>query len=178
MLTLSDIDKALIRYGDTMSLNALSYKIEGILTPAQCGARLSALLDSPDWMTATQQDNLITMKMRLAIVDLEEMTRTTRNAEVLINALEKLGARLEKRQAANESDLSKLYAFQGVIMLEAIDEALQHMKHLLTTGQPVTEAQWDAALESALRKAQIKLGSYEDASPTTPTEPELLAVDS
>jgi hypothetical protein len=161
MLRLSEVDQVLIRYGDTMSLNALSLKVEGLLTPEQCGARLTQLLDTPDWMTAAQQDQLITQKMRLVIVELEEMSRTTRNAEVLIGALEKLGARLERRTSATERDLSTLYAFQGVVLLEAVDEALAHMKSILTKGDAISAKRWDDALETAIRKAGMKLSAYE-----------------
>lgn len=160
---MAEIDQTLIRYADTLSLNALSFKIEGILSPEQCGARLVQLLDSPDWLTAVQQDQLITHKMRLAIIQLEEQLPSARNVEVLVNALEKLGNRLEKRVAANEADLSKLYAFQGQVLMETIDEVLAYMRGVVTDGNTVAAEQWDAALETAIRRAQIKLSSYEDA---------------
>jgi len=160
-MRLSEIDQALIRYGDTMSLNALSFKIGGVLTPSQCGARLSQLLDAPDWMTAAQQDQMITMKMRIVIVELEEMTRTSRNAEIIIRALEALGNRLDKRAQATEKDLSQLYAFQGTILLDAVSSALEHMKTKLTDGAKLTADEWDNALESALRFAQMELAKHE-----------------
>lgn len=165
MLTLTEIDQALIRHGDTMSLTALSYKIEGALTPEQCGARLSQLLDTPDWLTAAQQDQMITMKMRLLIVDLEEMPRTARNAEILIRALESLGARLDKRSAATQADLSQLYAFQGTVLLDAINAALAHMRGAITAGDKRSEDQWDVALERAIRFAQLELSKHEAGSP-------------
>ena len=175
MLKMSEVDQVLIRYGDTLTLTQLSYKIEGLLTPEQCGARLSQLLETPDWMTAAQQDQLITQKMRLVIVELEERTRTDRNAEVLISALEKLGARLDKRAQATERDLTQLYAFQGTVMLEAIDEALTYMKGLITSGKQITEETWDRALEGALRMAQMTLAGYDEDAVSPAATPALEA---
>ena len=158
---LSEIDQVLIRYADTLSLNAISFKLDGELTPAQCGARIAHLLDTPDFLTAAQQDQLVTMKMRQLIVNLEEMTLTARTAEVIVRALESVGARLDKRAEATERDLSTLYAFQGTVMLDAINVAMAHMRGALTAGDELAEEQWDNALESALRFAQIELTKHD-----------------
>lgn len=169
---LSEVDQVLIRYGDTLSPNALSYKLKGILTPEQCAARLAVLLDAPDRLTALQQDQLVTLKMRQIVVELEELPRTTRNAEVILVGLEKVGNRLAQRQESTERELSQLYAFQGTVLLDAINVALAHMRGAVTQGNPLAEAQWDNALESALRFAQIELSKHEaDVIDITP-EPE------
>lgn len=161
MLTLSQIDEVLIRYADTLSPAALSMKVEGALSPAQCRARITQLLDSPDWLTAAQQDQLVTMKMRILITQLEGMTLTARVAEVLIRALEGLGARLDKRSEATERDLSQLYSFQGTVLLDAIEIAMDHMKGALAKGNPELEKVWDMHLENAIRFAQIELSKHD-----------------
>jgi len=158
---LSEIDQVLIRYADTLSLNAISFKIDGMLTPQQCGARIAQLLDTPDFLTAAQQDQLVTMKMRQLIVSLEEMQLTARTAEVIVRALESVGARLDKRAEATERDLSTLYAFQGTVLLDAVSIAMAHMRGAITTGNEVAEEQWDNALESAIRFAQIELNKHD-----------------
>ena len=157
MLTRSEIDQALIRYADTMRLAQLSYKIDGQLTPEQCGARLAHLLEAPDWLTATQQDQLITHKMRLIISELEDMPRTTRNAEVILNGLEKVGAPLDKREAANEADLKRHYSFEGTVLLHAVQAFSQHVRKL----DPHTESEWEAAVIGGLRYAQIEVNRHE-----------------
>lgn len=161
MLTLSEVDQALIRYADTLSLNALSYKIGNILTPEQCGARIVQLLDAPDWLTLAQQDRLVTMKMRLLIVNLEEMTLSARTAEILIRALESLGNRLDRRQEATDRDLHTLYAFQGGVLLDGINAAMAHMRGRLTAGDKLSEKEWDDALESSIRYAQMEIVKHE-----------------
>lgn len=162
---LSDIDQVLIRYGDTLSPEQLSFKVEGSLTPEQCATRLTHLLSSPDWLTSAYQDQMVTMKMRLAIINLEEMPKTARTAEVLISALEKLGNRLDKRVEATEKDLSQLYAFQGAVLLDAVNATLAHMREELTGEKDgkikIPEKAWDKALENGLRFAQMEISRHE-----------------
>ena len=158
---LSEIDQVLIRYADTLSAQSISYKINGILTPEQVMARIATLLEAPDRLTALQQDQLVTLKMRQLVVSLEEMTLTARLAEVLIRALESIGARLDKRVASTERELSSLYAFQGTVLLDAVSVAMAHMRGALTHGNKLAEQEWDNAMESAIRFAQIELGKHE-----------------
>lgn len=163
-LKLEEIDAILIRYADTESLNAISARLGGVLTAQQCGARISQLLDTPDWLTQAKQSQLVTQKMRLLVVALEEMLEdrpTSRTAEVLGAQLERLGNQLEKRQAATESDLNRLYAFEGGVLLDAVTIALNHMKSAITGGSAVAGKEWDDAMESAIRLASIEIGNHE-----------------
>ena len=136
-------------------------KVEHALTPAQCRSRIAQLLSSPDWLTAAQQDQLVTMKMRKLISQLEGMNLTARVAEVLIRALEGLGARLDKRSEATERDLSQLYSFQGTVLLDAVSIAMNHMRDALAAGDAELEREWDAHLENAIRFAQVELSKHD-----------------
>ena len=176
MATISEIDQVLIRYADTLSLNAFSYKIGGALTPEQCGSRITQLLDAPDWLTAAQQDQLVTMKLRQLIVELQEMTLTARIAEVLIRALEGLGARLDRRAQATEKDLSTLYAFQGTVMLDAIGAAMDNMKARMVSDGKITDQDWDDAMESSMRFAELVVQQHELA-PAHQIETRVLNID-
>lgn len=159
MLKLSEVDQVLIRFGDTLSPTALSFKVEGILNPQQCAARLTMLLEDPDWLTGAQQSQMVTMKMRQIIVELEDMPRTTRNAEVILQGLERIGNRLDKRIETTQKDLSTLYTFQGAVMLDALQIALGHLRERLSPSE--IEVDWEDATESALRLAQIELSKHE-----------------
>lgn len=160
MTTMAEIDKALVRHGDTMSLTELSFKIKGVLTPEQCGARLAQILDAPDWLTLTYQDQLITHKMRLVIADLEANARTDRNGEVLMNALEKLGNRLEKRMQATEKDLNTLYAFQGGVLLDAVQA---YNDYLISQGVIIPPA----LIPKGIRAAQLVITAAEEGDADT-----------
>lgn len=158
---LSEMDQVIVRYADTLSPAQISVKLEGALTPEQVMVRTGQLLNADDWLTAAQQDQLVTLKMRQLVVELESQPRTTRNAEVLIRALEAVGGRLDKRAAATERDLSTLYAFQGAVMLDAIQKALEHMRDALAKTGKIDAAEWDAHLTAALRLSQVELASHE-----------------
>lgn len=160
MMKLSEIDQALIRYADNMSPQAISFKIEGALSPEQVMSRIAQLTNTADWLTAAQQDQIVTLKMRQIIVELEEMPRNTRNAEVIINALDRLGNRLDKRRETIEEDLSTLYAFQGRAMLDSIEKALAYIRSALSLDEK-SQAEWDGALETAMHFAQMELAKHD-----------------
>lgn len=174
-MKLSELDQALLRYADTLSPKELSAKIDFMLTPEQVAARISQLLEARDWLDRAQQDRLVTLKLRQLIVELEEAPRTTRNAEVLIRALEALGNRLDRRMEATERDLQRLYAFQGAVMLDAVSAALNAVRTTLTatprkelpalasppSTDPDADGRWDEITEIALRRAQTEIGKHE-----------------
>lgn len=159
---LQQADEVILRYADTLSPTDISYKINGLLSASQVRSRINQLLDTPDWLTGAQQDQLVTQKMRQLIVNLEEMTLTSRTAEILIRALEALGTRLDRRAAATESDLGKLYAFQGRAFLDAITVAINSIRENTKT-LPSGEVDWDAEFEPAIRYAQLELAQHEIA---------------
>jgi len=161
VVKLSDIDPILLRYGDSRSPAELSILTGGVLTPEECAARLATLLESTDWLTLTQQDALITMKMRRLIAELEDQPRSTRNAEVLIRALEALGVRLEKRAAAIESDLLRLYGWQGQMMVEAMSTVLGHLRSRVPALAEIDETEWNTIAEEGLRRAGAMLAVHE-----------------
>ena len=156
-MNISDIDKVIIRYGDTLSAEAISFKLEGVLSPIQVKQRLDRLLQVPDALTAIQQDQMVTLKMRIIIAELEEQVRTTRNAEVMLAGLERIGNRLDKRKEANEAELQKHYAFEANALVDGVIAALGHLRGLATAGIALTEEQWDRGLESAIRYAEMTI---------------------
>lgn len=164
MLTIAEIDDILIANADVLSPSAISFKLEGLLTPAQVRARITTLLDAPDWLTSAQADQLVTMKMRQIVTALTSQTLTARNAEVILNGLEKIGNRLDRRHETTEKDLQTLYAFQGTVLLDAISVALQYIRSQVAKGDPGLELQFDRSLETALRFAQIELNKHEEGA--------------
>jgi hypothetical protein len=174
---LSEIDAVIVRYADSMSPAAISFKIEGRLSPEQVMVRIGQLLDSPDWLTTAQQDQLVTLKMRQLVAELEEMPRTTRNAEVLLRGLEAVGARLEKRQAATTQDLTQLYAFQGVAMVDEIEKIVTAIKAKMPELSTLDMVRWNALLSVELRNAQMRLAKLEAGGAAEPTAAELKVIE-
>lgn len=161
VVKMADLDRTLLRYCDSRSPAELSLLIGGALTPEECAARVSSLLEKSDWLSMTQQDALVTLKMRQLIAELEDQPRSTRNAEVLIRALEALGNRLEKRSQAIESDLQRLYAWQGQVLIEALTMIAEHLRRRLPEVGEVDEETWNTVVEEGIRRAGAMLASHE-----------------
>lgn len=163
-MKISDIDQVLLRYADSRSPAELSLLISSALTPEECAARVTMLLEKTDWLTMTQQDALVTLKMRQLISELEDQPRSTRNAEVLIRALEVLGNRLEKRSSGIEADLTRLYSWQSQLLLEALGLIIEHVKNRVPELNAVEESHWNEVAEEGLRRAGALLANHEDRS--------------
>lgn len=157
-MKLTEVDDLLLRYADTESAQAIAFRLKGEYTPEWVAHRITVLLDTPDWLTAAQQDQLITQKMRSVIARMGDLKFTTRTAEVLINSLDRLGQRLDKRAAATEADLHKLYAFQGTVLIDSLEEYDQHMRKSLG----IAEDQWSKHKETAIRAAAAVIARAED----------------
>lgn len=178
-MKIADIDRILLRYADSHSPAELSLMVKGALSPAECSARVASLLEKQDWLTMTQQDALVTLKMRQLIAELEDQPRSTRNAEVLIRALETLGNRLEKRATAIESDLNRLYAWQGQLLMEALTIIVEHLQARLSLDGD----DFKDAVEEGMRRAGALLASHDDRSgvplittlPEAPTGPSVVS---
>lgn len=159
-MRVQEIDDALIRYADTMSLEELSIKIGGKLTPEQCGARLKELLKKRNWLDAAERDLLVTLKMSKLIVELEEQPRSARNAEVLIRALEALGNRLEKRAKATEQDLQSLYAWQAETFITVLEGVVRRLQASTPLGE-LDAVTLEPIVDDALRLARVELEAHE-----------------
>jgi hypothetical protein len=165
-----EIDDVLIRYADTLSPAAISFKLEGLLTPEQVLFRINQLLETPDRFTALQQDQLVTQKMRRLVAQLEEMmntpgTTTARTAEVLGVQLERLGNRLDRRAASTQKELKTLYAFQGTVLLDGVNASMNYMRTQIAAGKiPKNEQEWDAMLAASIRYAQFEIASHEEGA--------------
>lgn len=157
-MKLSEVDEVLVRYADIESATAISFRLNGEFSPEWVAARIQTILDTPDWLTAARQDQLVTTRMRMTISKMEDLPFTTRTAEVLVNALEKLGNRLDKRKEATEADLHKLYAFQGTVLLDSMEKYDQYMRQSLG----IAEDEWNKHKEKAIRFAAAEIARHED----------------
>lgn len=157
--TISEIDEKILRYAATYSPEEISVKLGGIASPGRIAARVQALLHSRDWLTSTQQDQLITFKLQRILLDFEDRVLDVDNAKIRISLLKDIGVRLEKRQAATEVDLGRLYANQGAIMGRVFDNALTYMEGALR--DKVDPELWAKLKEEALYSAQAEVAKYE-----------------
>lgn len=153
-------DKVLAMAG-THSPEEISEALGGTVSPAKIAAHTQSLLRSKNWLTATQEDRLITIRLNNMLLDLEDRFRTIDldSVKVRLAILKEIGARLDKRAAATTEDLNKLYGNQGRIMAQAFDLALSYMKGALR--EAVDPEKWEELKQEGLRNAQLQLTRHQ-----------------
>lgn len=153
------IDGRLLQLADSYSPDEISQMLGGTISPAAVAARVQTLLKSQNWLTATQEDQLITLKMKRILIELEEMALSVEGASVQLRILQTLGERLEKRRNGNGSDLNVLYGNQGRLMGQVVDDALSYVKG--SFRKEIDAAEWDTVIAEALLHAQAKLAKHQ-----------------
>jgi len=155
----SQIDDKILQMAGSYSPEEVSAALGGIASPGRIAARTQVLLSSRDWLTATQEDQHVTFKLKRMLSDFEERYMDLDNATMRLKLLKEIGARLEKRSAATEIDLGKLYGNQGRIMGQAVDNALTYMKGALR--EKVDPDLWDELVQEAMLSAQSEIAKHQ-----------------
>jgi hypothetical protein len=119
-LELNKLDERIIQLADHMSPEEISRELGGALSAAHVAARAKQLLKSRDWLTASEQDEIVTWKMRRILSELEKRHLDYDGAKVQLGLLKAIGERLDKRRAATLEEISSLHNNQAQIMYEAI----------------------------------------------------------
>lgn len=119
-LTLSQLDERLLLLSDSHSPEEISRELGNVISPARAAVRIKELLKARDWLSAAEQDEIVTWKMRRILQKLEGQYFDEKNAAIQLSALKAIGERLDKRRAATEDEKNALYANQAQIMFDAI----------------------------------------------------------
>lgn len=145
-LTLSALDEKLLRLADHNSPDEISRHLGGAISPARAAARIKELLKTRDWLSAAEQDEIVTWKMRQLLGSLEEayFKGDLASAKIQLDFLKAIGDRLDKRRAATEDEKNALYMNQATIVFQAI-------KAMIDVAKLDSEAR--AALREALPEA-------------------------
>lgn len=158
VLPSNPLDMKLLAMAD-QSPEEISRRLNGVIRPRAVAARLVALTDMPDWLTAQRQDRVLTLRMQAILDQLEARGFDNDNAKTRLAVLKELGNRLDKRAAATNADLNTLYDNQGRIMAQAYDIALSYMKGALR--DEIDPDRWDELSAEALKHAQTELTKHE-----------------
>lgn len=113
-------DGKILALADRMSPEEISEEIGGWYKPKEVAARIQALLKSRNWLTMAQEDQLVTVKMRELLAKLEERFFDLDNASMQLKVLKEIGTRLDKRQAATDFDIGRLYDNHAKLMFAAM----------------------------------------------------------
>lgn len=155
------VDDKILAMAGTHSPEEISLALGGVVSPAKIAAHTQSLLRSKNWLTAAQEDRLITIRLNNMLLDLEERYRTIDldSAKVRLSILKEIGARLDKRAAATTEDLNKLYGNQGRIMAQAFDLAMSYIKGALS--ESIDPERWEEVKGEGLRHAQLELTRHQ-----------------
>lgn len=157
-LEISRLDDKMLSMADSRSPKEISIALGGVITPSRVAARIKELLESRDWLTEAQQDQMVSLKMRELLGKLEEQFFTEDNAKVQLAYLKAIGERIDKRRAATQVDLNTYSANQARVMGRAIDITLSYVKGALR--DEVDPRRWDELLAEGLEHAQAEIDSH------------------
>lgn len=153
------VDSKILAMAATHSPEEISIALGGTIKPDKIAAHTQTLLRSKNWLTAAQEDRLLTIRMNNMLIELEARYLDIDNAKIRLSILKELGNRLDKRAAATQEDLDKLYGNQGRIMAKAFDLALSYMKGALR--EAVDPEKWEELKQEGLRNAQLQLSRHQ-----------------
>lgn len=158
--SVSPIDDKILQLAATHSPEEISLQLGSVASPGRIAARVQTLLRSRDWLTDTQDDLLVTYRLQRMLMEFENQRLDIDNAKMRLSLLKEIGSRLEKRKAATDVDLGRLYGNQGRIMGQAVDNALTYMKGALR--EKVDPKLWDELVQEALLSAQAEIAKHEE----------------
>lgn len=158
-LEISRLDDKMLAMADSRSPKEISQALGGVITPTRVAARIKELLETRDWLTDAQQDQMVSLKMRKLLGKVEDQFFTEDNAKVQLATLKAIGERLDKRRAATAVDLNTLYSNQAQIMLRAIDIATGYLRGAFR--EQIEQEEWDAAIREGMSLAAAELEKHE-----------------
>ena len=144
------VDDTILRYADSRSAEEISKMLGGMISPMQVAERRNFLLTSRNPLTDAQQETLVLYKMRSLLAEMEGKYLDMDNAKFQLQALKTLGDQYDKRKAATDDQLSRLYANQAQIMFDAIRMALTAVVKELKADDEEASAAMRKALPEAI----------------------------
>lgn len=158
-MVLRNVDETIIRYADSHSPEEISKILGGGISPARIASHTAALLKSKNWLSRAQEEQLILLKMRLTLNELEDQYLDKDNARLRLQYLKEIAERLDKRSEATEEQLNKLYGNQGRIMARAYDIALGYIAGAFR--EEIDPKVWADVTRDALLHAQTELAKHQ-----------------
>lgn len=146
---------------DRMSFEEMSNELGGVIKPAAIAAKLSELLKAPDWMSAAQEDRLLTIRLSQILATLEERFQNVETMTLQLKLLKELGNRLDKRQAATQLDLNSWNQNVGREIGRIMDQSMAYMKGALR--EQVDPVVWEELEREALAFARSEIRKREIA---------------
>lgn len=154
-MEISRLDDKMLAMADSRSPKEISDALGGVISPTRVASRIKELLESRDWLTEAQQDQMVSLKMRDLLAKLEGEFFNLDNAKVQLMALKAIGDRLDKRRAATQVDLNTYHVNVGREMARVYDIAMSYMKGALR--EDIDPQRWEEAKQEAMIHARSEL---------------------
>lgn len=171
--SLSMLDRKLLKYASKRwTLEVMSQRLGGMLTPAQCGQRVREILRSWDWLAINEQQALILMDfIELKEILLDRVRREggvvqdesgrvaysfgdPRWATTLNNTLKEMNKLISGMQTTVEADRAVLRAEHARPMIQAVEKFSDIFARGLKESYPEIDAKvMRATIEEALPQA-------------------------
>lgn len=158
-IELSHVEQTILRYADSESPESISARLGGVIEPSRVAALGKRLLAGANWLTQSEQEDLVIRRMRKIVAKMEGAYQDLDTQKAQIQALGEIAKRLDKRREATAVDLEKLYGNQAQIMLRAVDLATGYLRGAFR--EKIDQENWDAAIREGMALAAAELEKHE-----------------
>ena len=142
-----------------MSMEEISERLNGAISPAQAGDRIKQLFKMKDWLTAAEEDQALMLEFRRILTTLKERYEDNDNLTLQIKVLDKLSGRLDKRREATNTDLNTYSQNIGRQIGRVVDNAMSYMQGALR--DQIDPDIWDELKKEALQHARSEIAKNE-----------------
>jgi hypothetical protein len=153
---LGPVDQKLIRLaGKRMSMEEISHEMGGILTPAECGARISAIIEARDWLSTLDQKRLILDDMAFMVDKLKQQVEaaewlTKDDANTYRAALKDTLDMIDNVTLQDEAQMMRISEVHARVMAGAIRLGYERAVFELPKRYDISEQEAFEAIEAAI----------------------------
>lgn len=149
------VDDTILRYADSRSPEEISMLLKGVITPKAVAARTQTLLQTRNWLTLAQEEQLLLLKMHDVLHDIENKYQDDKMLTLRIKALKEIGVVIERRKKTLDVDLTTYSQNVGRVLGQVVDKSLAYMKGALR--DQVDPDLWDQLVTEAMREARDEI---------------------
>lgn len=153
---LGPIDKLLLQNAaQRKSMEEISVAIGGVLSPAECGARVQQILDSRDWLSVLDQKRLILEDAAMMVDKLRKQMDQTEwvtkdDANTFRQALKDMLEMIDNVSSKDEAQMMRITEAHARVMAQAIRLGYERVLFDLQKTADIDEAQAYEMLEAAI----------------------------
>lgn len=155
-------DRIIIYTVEGLSPEAISEKIDGVMSPAKVRLRVRELLKETDWLDNAEQEVALIRVMRRNLAQLQRLLEEGIDTEVMKTSLSYIKSileRMDKQQSNTEAKLDQYNANVGRTIGRVVDLSLTYMKGAVR--DQIDGDEWDVLVREALQSARMEIEKYQ-----------------